>query len=302
MKRKICLLFVVLSLLLTLAISASANVACTLVIDEDLQHVTVNGDVYVRADVSQLEGYYYRMDADVQLTEAQQELYKDVQLYVMEDVPSVIRLDIQHKDGMTMQITYIEESAYEEYLSLLEQEEYTVRFVFPSDNDIITEKSLLCDEETTLYKDQLNRAIFFDVYAVGENWMTIRKGWLVIVDEAYYYVDMEATGLDGDDYLYRKAKVDAWRVTDRDLRMRFDNAMDAYYGDGLGVLENPEVADRVSSVFMVIIFGFLPFAVLVAFTLFAIFTKKRAYRIQYIVVSSCAALVLVTVLVLVLIV
>ena len=301
MKRKICLLFVVLSLLLTFAVSASARLAAELTIEEDLQRVTADGDLYIRADVSQLEGYYYRMDANVQLTEAQQELYKDVQLYVMEDVPSVIRLDIQHKDGMTMQITYIEESAYEEYLSLLEQEEYTVRFEFPSDNDVITEKSLLCDEETTLYKDQLNRASFFDVYAVGKNWMTIRKGWLVLVDEAYYYVDMEATGLDGDDNLYRKAKVDAWRVTDRDLRARFDKAMDAYYGD-LGIFEDPEVADRVSNVFMIIIFGFLPFVVLVTFTVFAIATKKRAYRIQYIVVLSCAALVLVTVLVLVLIV
>jgi hypothetical protein len=62
------------------------------------------------------------------------------------------------------------------------------------------------------------------------------------------------------------------------------------------MLENPEVTDRVSVVFLIILFGFLPFAVLVTFTVFAIVTKKRVYRIQYIIVGSCALLVLVTVL------
>ena len=169
--------------------------------------------------------------------------------------------------------------------------------VYPYDNDAIVEKALLCGEQTTLYYDDLRGANNFVVYAEGQEHLRIHRGWLVAGKEAYYYVDRLENELSSDEQIYNLPKVTAWKVTDTDLCARFDEALDRYYDDGLGMLENPEVTDRVSVVFLIILFGFLPFAVLVTFTVFAIVTKKRVYRIQYIIVDSCALLVLVTVLV-----
>ena len=299
MKRKIFVLFVLLSLLLTLSAGAFAASWNEVSISEDLTQVTVGEEVYVRADLSELDGDYVEMDAvTFSLTDAQKEEYKRVKLYLMEAYDFVIRLEIHRNDGVTLEMTYIQEEFYEDYMALLEQEEYTVRFVYPRNNDSITEKSLLCGEETTLYRDQLREMkTFFSVYAVSGEFMQLEKGWLLVIEGEYYFVDKAESGLEESHNIRQEPKIAAYKVTDPDLCARFDEAMALYYGDGLGVLENPEVTDRISAVFMIIMFGFLPFAVLVTFTVFAIVTKKRVYRTLYIIVGSCALLVLITVVV-----
>ena len=301
MKRKILVLFVLLSLLMTISISAAATEPHKLTIAEDLQQVTLDGETYVQANVSGLEGDYREQDVTVELTESQQTEYERVRLYHMLEVPGVFQVDIYRTDGITLQVSYIREDIYPSYLALLEQTELTVRFRYPSNNDVITERSQLCGEETTLYKDDLSKARTYEVYAVGKDFMTLFKGWLVSVGEDYYYVDKDENGFTADTFLTGQPKVSAYEVTDQPLIDRFKNAMDEYY-EGLGVFEDPEVSDNVSNVFMVIMFGLLPLTVLISFTVFAIVTKKRAYRIQYIIVCTCALLVLLSVALIVLIV
>ena len=296
MKRKILVLFVLLSLLLSLAISASA-VESTLVPSEDLQTVVLDGETYVTANTVLLEGDYFSENVTCTLTPEQEETYDEISLFCWERNSSVIKVAYRHKNGMVMEMPYIHEDLLVHYQALLEQEEYTVKFLYPYDNDAIVEKALLCGEQTTLYYDDLRGANNFVVYAEGQEHLRIHRGWLVAGKEAYYYVDRLENELSSDEQIYNLPKVTAWKVTDTDLCARFDEALDRYYDDGLGMLENPEVTDRVSVVFLIILFGFLPFAVLVTFTVFAIVTKKRVYRIQYIIVGSCALLVLVTVLV-----
>ncbi len=294
MKRKIIVLFVLLSLLLTLSVSASAAAPHELTVFEDLQQVELDGEVYVRANTANLEGYYSLMETTVNLTEAQAAVYEKVMVYRMPEVPSVIRVDLYQTDGVVMQISYIREDLYGPYMELLEQEEYTVRFRFPANNDVITEKSLLCGEAMVLYKDDLSKAREFEVYAVGPQWLTIYKGWLMAIGEEYYYIDMEENGLTADSYMTSLPKVNAYKVTDPDLRARFDAAMDQYYG-GIGVLEDPEISDKFTGIFMIILFGFLPLAVLVIFAVFAMVTKKPIYRKLYIMICGWALLVLVAV-------
>lgn len=301
MKRKISLLIVALSLLLAFAVSASAAAPHELTISEDLQQVELDGEVYVQAKTANLQGYYNLIEAAVNLTEAQAAVYEKVMLYHMPEVPSVLRVELYQTDGIVLQISYIREDLYEPYMKLLEQEEYTVRFRYPANNNAITEKSLLCGEAAVLYKDDLSKAREFEVYADGPQWLMIYKGWLLVLGEEYYYVDMEENSLSSDAWLSSLPRVDAYRVTDPDLCARFDAAMEQYYGDGLGILEDPEVSDRISGIFMMILFCFLPFAVLVAFTIFAIMTKKSAYRTLYIIVGSCALLVLLTVIAIVIV-
>lgn len=301
MKRKILVLFVLLSLLVTLSVSAVATTPHTLTIAEDLQQVTMDGETYVRANISNLEGYFSKLDVTVELTEGQQAEYERVELYRMPQTPAVIQLDIYKTDDIMLEVSYIREDVFPGYLALLEQTEYTVRFLYPFNNDVITERSQLYGEATTLYKDDLSKARTFEVYAVNEEFMTIYKGWLVSIGENYYYVDMEENGFTQNTFLTGQPKVSAYEVTDQVLIDRFENAMDEYY-DGMGIFEDPEVSDNVSAIFMVIMFGFLPLVVLVTFTVFAIITKKRIYRTQYIIVCTCALLVLISVAVIILIV
>ena len=292
MKRKIIVLFVLLSLLLTLSVSAFAAAPHKLTIAEDLQQVTLDGDTYVRANVSDLDGSYYEMEVAVELTESQQAEYERVELYYMPEVPAVIQVYIYKTDGITLQVSYIRENVYPSLLALSEQTELTVRFRYPSNNDVITEKSNLCGEATTLYKDDLSKARTFEVYAVGEAFMTIFRGWLVSIGDDYYYVDKDENGFTADTYLTGQPRVSAYEVTDRVLIDQFQNAMDAYY-DGMGIFEDPEVSDNISVIFLIIIFGVMPFAVMAGFTVFAVITKNRTYRILYITVAGCALLVLI---------
>lgn len=301
MKRKILVLFVLLSLLVTLSVSAFAAAPHKLTIAEDLQRVTLDGETYVQANVSNLEGYFSDLEVTVELTESQQVEYERVELRRMNKVTSVIMVYIYKTDGIKLEISYIREDVYASYLSLSEQMELTVRFRYPANNDVITEKRQLCGEATTLYKDDLSKARTYEVYAVGEKFMTLFKGWLVSIGDDYYYVDMEENGYTVDTFLTGQPKVSAYKVTDQDLIARFEEAMDDYY-EGMGIFEDPEVSDNVSAVFLVIIFGILPFVVLAAFTVFAIVTKKRVYRTLYICVASCALLVLLSATVIALIV
>lgn len=295
MKRKILVLFVLLSLLLTLAVSVCAASPHELTPSEDLQTVTLDGKTYVAVDTSVLNDDYSEGEVTVTLTEEQTAQYKKVKLFFWSGNPTLIRVDYHQNNGIVMQISYIREDLYELYMDLLEQETYTVRFQYPADNDAVTEKSLLCGEPETLYMDQLRKATDFGVYAVGEEQLTIHRGWLLVIDGEYYYVDIEENDLDSDAWLYSQPRVAAYKVTDPDLCARFDKAMEEHYGTGLGVLEDPEVTDRVSGIFMIIMFGFLPLAVLITFTVFAIVTKKPVYRVLYIIVCSCALLVLLAV-------
>lgn len=292
MKRKITILFVLLSLVLTLAVSASAAAPHTLTPSEDLQTVVLDDETYVRANTSYLSPYYVEATAQVQLTEEQQTRYEQVMLYFNEEHPAAIRVDYYEVDGMTVQVSYIREDLYEPYMELLEQETVTVSFRYPYDNDAITEKSLLCGEATVLYLDQLRKAMEFEVYAVGQESLTIRKGWLLVFDDEYYYVDRIENDLLKDDELHNLPRVDGWKVTDPDLCARFDKALDLYYGEGFGVLEDPEISDKVTGVFMILLFGFLPLLVLVLFAVFAFLTKKKTYRTLYILICAWALLVL----------
>jgi len=291
MKRKIIVLFVLLSLLLTLSVSAFAAAPHKLTIAEDLQQVTLDGDTYVRANVSDLDGYFSKLDVTVELTESQQAEYERVELRRMPEAQAVIQVNIYKADGIMMEMSYIREDVYPGFLALQEQTEYTVRFRYPSNNDVITEKSQLCGEATTLYKDDFSKARTFDVYAVGEDFMTLFKGWLVSIGDDYYYVDKDENGFTADTYLTGQPRVSAYEVTDRVLIGQFEDAMDVYY-EGLGIFEDPEVSDNISVIFLIIIFGVMPFAVLAAFTVFAVITKNRTYRILYITVAGCALLVL----------
>lgn len=298
MKRKILVLFVLLSLMLSLAAGAFAVSWGEVTISEDLEQVIIDGHVYVRADMSELDSDFFTKEAKITLTEAQAQEYKRVKLYIMDAYDFVIRVELQRNDGMIMEISYIRSELYESYMALLEQEEYTVRFEYPSNNDAITEKSQLCGEATTVYRDQLREMkTYFSVYAIGQESMQLEKGWLLLIEGDYYFVDKAESGLENGFRIRQEPKIAAYKVTNPDLCARFDKAMDIYYSEGLGILEDPEVTDRVSAVFMIIMFGFLPFGVLAAFTVFAIVTQKREYRILYITVSACALLVLAAVIV-----
>lgn len=303
MKRKIIVLFVLLSLLLTIAAGAFAASWEEVSISEDLEQVTIGGHIYVRANLSDLHGYYRYMDSvTISLTEAQKQEYEQVKLYVMADHDFVIQLSLRRSDGVFMEISYIRQDMYEAYMALPEQEEYTIKFLFPDENEVVTKKTLLCGEETTLYRDQLRKMKnYFNVWVVGQEDMRIEKGWLLCMEDEYYYVDKAHSGLDSEVYIRQEPKIAAYKITDPELCARLDDAMDRYY-EGLGIFEDSEATDKVAGVFLVILFCLLPVAALITFAILAIVSKKKTYRTLCIIVCGFALMVLLTILVIVLIV
>ena len=302
MKRKITVLFILLALVLSLTAGVNAAVVYDLTISEDLQQVTIGADTYVRANTTMLYGYYYEQTVTVTFTDAQKELYDGVKLYFQHDENHVIQVELLNKDGSSMKISYVRADLYESFQQLLEQEEYTVDFQWPANNSAIVDKSQLFGEATTLYLDDLRYSRDFEVYVTNDFEMIIKKGYLVVVDEEYYYVDFEESGLTSEDQVYNLPRVEAYKITDTDLQARFDEAMGEYYDDGLGVLEDEETVGNVAGIIAIVLFGLLPAATLIAFTVFAIVTKKRTYRVMYIVVAANALVVLAIMLAIILIV
>lgn len=303
MKRKIALLL--LSLVLILGLSAPAFAAADPVpettmedrklhgqLSDDLQTIQVGNLTYVRADVSRLTGYFGGgFDIVLDLTDEQKETIKSA--YVdTHKIGVALEVTFTYHDNSRLTAYYIDQSRQDAYTQLLTTDDIIVELRYPDYNRVKMSAEAARGQEEILFIDQIYRANTFEVLAADSDGLEVYRGELLMIGKQYYYFDFDENGTTD---IYENERCHAWLITDEELVSRLDAALEEYYEDGLGVLEDQDFSEKISRLFLIFLFVALPGIAFVVFLILAIRAKTPVYRKLLWNLCAWSALVLILV-------
>ena len=315
MKKIISVISVILISIFCLGLTASAisepeTKVKIATISEDLQVIQTGGMKFYRVSSENVE-FDYIIDYENYI-EDETIIYKDKvvveyadEMYefqlsekqkktidIIEDCSfgSEIYIDIiiYFRDGTSLTgLTFLNEKYLDEYNDLIENgsDTYQADFVFPDNNFVNIPKSILfnSDNKTTIKTDDL----FDECYVYIENSskiFRIEQGSIITYKDGFYYCDNKENGfksefVDGAHYTYReKSSVSVYNITDEKTIYKLKEAQEKYYEDDFGFLFNEKLAESISKVLFVVIFGILPLAVLVLSIVICVRSSKKAYK------------------------
>lgn len=282
--------FIIITILLfsCLGFTVFANPA-SVTISDDYQELYLDGNTYSRFDTSSLEGEHYIDNIPVELSDAQEELLREVSIETNATF-TVIYADIHFKDGAVLSVGYLRNDYVKMYNEMIagQNSEYVIDFEYPDDNTVTVSKSILYGENIVLNSEDLGSCTFYPVVVESEDGiLTVYKGSLLAVNERYYYVDFQEATVksyyDFNPYAYNE--LPAYEITDTNALASIREAEGSYYSDGLGFLLDDNFTNKVSAIFLIIVFAVIPFAIFVVFLILAIRSKteyKKMFRTIYI--------------------
>ena len=199
-----------------------------------------------------------------------------------------IDIVIYYKDGTSLSgLKFLNEKYLDEYNDLIENgsDTYLVDFIFPDNNFVNIPKAALfnSDNKTTINVEDS----FGEYYVYIENSskkFRIEQGSIITYKDGFYYCDNKENGfksefVDGAHYTYReKSSVSVYKITDEKTINKLKEAQEKYYEDDFGFLFNDKLAESISKVLFVVIFGILPLAVLVLSIVICVRSSKKAYK------------------------
>lgn len=296
---------IILSVLLFSCFSFTVFAQTPNTISEDYQTLVLDDDVYHRVDISVFDMYhdaYYETFTDqISLSEAQQDAIKNIDLSSFED-GNLRLMDITFYDGAMLSVYFL----HEDYISFYEDvtsgqvSDYIIDFEWPKENTVDTTRTELFNNHTILSEHELQSCDYFPVVTRSEDKaLTAYTGTLVTVDGTYYYIDTADAGLDNKGYLvpYDYTELSAYEITDDTLLADIEEGIAKYHNDDLGYLYNDDLSDIISAVFLIFVFGIIPFVIMILFLIFAIRSKtsyKKLFRTIYLL--SAAELIIFAVL------
>ncbi len=280
-------LIVILLFLCVVPVSYAASEPATL--SEDYQTLTLDGNTYSRSDISQVITDYQPLQDIVSLSSIQQETIKEVTLMANES-KVLIYADIYYKDGATFTIGYLQDSFKDEYRNLVngQTDNYVIDFIYPEENTVTVSPKALYGKQLLLSAKQLNQCDYFPVKAFTDDGsIYVDKGSILIVDDAYYFACFEELDIDRFDFIpYNYKELAVYKITDSETIASIQEGENAYYGEDFGFLLDDDLGTKISSVFLVIVFGIVPFAIFLLFLILAIRSKtvyKKLFRMIYLI-------------------
>ncbi len=258
---------------------------------DDYTKIYYDGYTFKRVDADVLDIYFLGLYWDVVLTDAQQSSIKNVEVEINSE-DTVIFATINFKDGMTMSSAYLREDYIDDYnrIASTECEEYTIDFTYPEDNTVIAKKSDLFGETVVFNKSKLGLCDAYEVKAtVEEAGLTVIKGFLLIYESKYYYVDCYETGLPANTYFdyHNFNELEIHKITNEELFADIEFAAEEFYEDDYGYLYDDEFTDTTSAALIIFLFGVIPFAIFVIFLIKAIRGKGVYRKINIAVCTAC---------------
>ena len=284
MKKILSILFAVFLLSSVFTFNAFADDA-TATFSDDFKSVYMGGYEFKRCNTSLLvyeedTGYFDEYDTYIEhiipykLTNKQKEVVEDVDISIDED-QVIMSIYIYYKDGSTLRAGFLRTDYINSYNALLDGkvEKYAVDFAYPDGNTVIVPKDALFTPTITLKQENSE---YFCTYAVSDDGkLRIEKGFLIVIDTEYYYIDNEEN--DNHPRIYEFKEIKAHKITDSDVVEKIENAYNLYYDNEFGTIFGSEIEEEFSKVFLVFIFGVVPFGILIAALILAI-RSKLIYR------------------------
>lgn len=302
MKKMIRTILFAILLFSSLGLTAFANPGATL--SEDYQTLTKGDTTYTRVNTAVIEVEYYQDDyTPVGMSQAQKEMIQSVSLQ-HSDNELIVIADIVFKDGATMSISYLQTDYLEEYKAAVEghAEEYVIDFEYPQNNQVFASQFDMKVNDSALSHEQVSRAEYYDIYVESEDQeLTVNVGYLLVIDEEYFFVPFAENEISNYGELIVKDEVKAHQITNEDLVAKLSDAETTAYVQGAGLLFDDDLNEKIAKVFLIIVFGVIPFIIFVPFLILAIrsktFYKKLFWTICILSVSIMALATLVAILI-----
>jgi len=260
-------------------------------------------DRYIRFDGSRLDVILFDSPGFLTIKYEGEAVHKVLRgNFSFDEDENVWKVEHIYTDGSTLTAYYIEEDCYKAFTSLKESvTDYEIDFFFPANNKVITDKATLLGEKTTFRSAYKNLENWYSVNKTDEEHELIyTKGVLFYANDSFYYVDYDENPrfeLYGESY--ENADTTVWKITDQALLARLEKAQEEYYGNGLGFLEDDELATGFSKTALSIVFGVVPL-LLFLFALIKVIRKTGVVRKLYTALCiACGAELLVFVLLLI---
>ena len=263
----------------------------TATFNEDYTRLTYKGEEYSLIDGNDI-GYADAYDdfekegaIGINLTEEQMKTVAELDLTPM-------------KNGLVIEasITYLNDKYMDKFQSALTREEDKVGidFMYPEGNYLETTLTKL-KETKTIKKIDYSMAESFSVQIELDeklkNNVYVVIGEIILVDDAYYYLDYMDAGMNNDEGIYiyfedgaRECTV--YQISDPDTLWSLENCYNLYNED-MGIINDEEAAEAVVNFLATIVFAVLPLVVLVLSVIFAIRFKEK-YRKLFIGLGAVA--------------
>ncbi len=257
-------------------------------VSSDFQTLYYDGNYYVSKNLNDVE---YTDDYDVSyrlnMSEAQWSEIAEVHFY-FNDAENIIRGRYSHKNGTEVTIQYLQENYVEEYNDIT-QENWTlgeIDFLYPENNTIRFNHKQLLGKEVLVKLDNYNESYSVKAVATDGSFFC-KKGELIIKDNEYYYIDFDKIHItDKNNFNINDfTTCDGYLITDKELILKIDEAMQKYLEDDFGFFENDGLTKGLSNIVLVIMFFIVPLVIAVIFVISALRTKtyyKKFFRIIYI--------------------
>ena len=287
MKRIIALILAVFCLSSICVFAETAeNVAY---VNEDFSTLTLNGERYETFDSATLRtSEFSEFKCTFDLTDTQKETVERIYTQVNEK-GNIITAEYTFKNGSVLNAYYLHEDFLEEY-NTVKSDDWNlceIDFIYPDGNKLNITRDKLFGESYNLFMAEVDIGNWFDVSAVSkDNSFSDTKGILIDTYEEYYYLDFKTAGITYSDFdIESYANLSVYKITDPQFEEQIDNAIEEYYADDYGFLDDDKTTKKVSDIVLVIIFLILPFAVFVLFFVLALRSKtkyKKFFRTIYI--------------------
>lgn len=275
-----------------------------IVLSDDYKTLYYKGVNYERIDASMTMWNYSTSFLDVKYDS---DKVKSVDFELSEkDV--IISANILLYDGSIISSTYIKADKHLDEHNMLSKyaSKYTVDFGFPYDNQVELNSNQISKEKSLLSQYDLDFYEYFDVNVYSsDNTFYINLGCLLVIDDAYYYVDYVENGIIDFFDLYGQVNgsVQAYKIIDPIVIEKLDEAYDEYNSDTIGFITG-EISEIIGVVLIILVFGLLPLAVLVVFLILFLKAKssnyKKIFRTIWIISAAEITLFLMSVVILVL--
>lgn len=202
-------------------------------------------------------------------------------------------------DNTVLSATYLQDNYLDSYNALTTGQitEYLIDFKWPDGNIVTAKKEDIFDNTVTLTSSEFERSDYYPVRIQSEDGvLTIATGYLLIIDDTYYYTDFSESTLENDYYFdpSEYSELLAHEITDATLCANLLAAENAYYDDDFGFLYDDDLSETILSVFVIILLILVPLMLFILFLILAIRSKtiyKKFFRTIYIL--SAAELVMI---------
>ena len=287
MKRIIALILAVFCLSSMCVFAETAEKTAS--VDENFSTLTLDDERYEAFDFSVSgKADFSELNCTFNLTDTQKETVEKIDAQINEQ-GNVISAVYTFKNGSVLSTYYLHEDFFEEY-DTVNSDGWNlceIDFIYPENNILNFTKDKLLGESYNLSMAEDEIANWFDVDAVsGDKSFRVTKGILIDTDKEYYYLDFKSAGITYSDFdVENYDYLPVYRITDPEVKEQIDKAIDEYYDDGFGFLNDDKTTKKVSDIVLAIIFLILPFAVFVLFFILALRSKtkyKKLFRTIYI--------------------